>query len=983
MFEYNGQIFRAILEVAILTIGRLQLKYTNQRHPISVAIRKILLVGIATSIFAVPTLYGAEETEESEEEATITITGSRLSRTDVESAAPLHVITADDIQANGFTTAFEAIKSLTQVNGSSQGAQDGGTFTQGADSINLRAIGPGRTLTLINGRRMADYPLPFNGQSNIVNVANIPAIMIDRIEVLSSGASAIYGSDAIAGVFNIILKDNVEGMHVSARIGDTSDGGGASQRLQFTAGKTTENLNVVYGIEMFKRDPIMAFERDFMDSYKDNPDVISGATSVVNSRSFLILDPFRSTGPTSYVDPGAATCDPLTDLARGSIEYSYRPGAGYYCGTADDIGFSSIRNAKDTLTGFLNLNYELNSDHDLFSTIIITDSETEFDVGTNFWQYEGGLDTNDLGRYFLNEASPDVFGIGGRPELWQRIFTPEEVADNNNHSNETAIDVTVGARGEFFAGFEYEASFSLSKYDLKRERRLIDKASADLFFLGPVTGTSDFGFGVWNIHDAPASNMYRQLTQDEFLSISGIDTTKADSQNVTASFILTNEEMWQLPAGDVGFALVLEAGSQEYSIDLDPKLINREWFGFTGTGGGGERDRIAVGTEFSVPITEDLTASIAARWDKYDDVTNVDDATTYNLGLEYRPVENLLLRGTIATSFRAPDMHFVYADPSGFFTSATDQYLCRLQGQVVTSPSGSADYTNCIVNIGVGGSVGLDGTYGIEGARQGSTFLEEETGESMTIGFVYDITDEMSITLDYYSIKLENVVRDNSISSLLELEANCRLGSNFSGTETFDIGSGQCQNALANVTRGISADVPNSDFIDTVTTGPINAAIRETAGFDVAFDYALFTDSMGEFRFNVNYNITDKDQDQISVDDDVRDLRNHMQIFNYRSQVTATTNWRYDDFSTTLFARRTGSLPNWAETERCCGRTTVNMSVAYEATEDLSILFIVNNLQNKSPQVDPTFNSYPYYFTGQVDAYGREYSIQVDYAFGY
>src|SRR5690606_23246494 len=110
--------------------------------------------------------------------------------------------------------------------------------------------------------------------------------------------------------------------------------------------------------------------------------------------------------------------------------------------------------------------------------------------------------------------------------------------------------------------------------------------------------------------------------------------------------------------------------------NLDPRLINGDFWGFTGTGGGGTRDRYAVGTELLVPIHEMLTATAAVRWDKYDDITEVDDALTYGLGLEFRPISDLLIRGRYSTSFRAPDMHYVFADPSGFFVTLPDYYLC-------------------------------------------------------------------------------------------------------------------------------------------------------------------------------------------------------------------------------------------------------------------------------------------------------------------
>lgn len=954
----------------------------NKRNPIAKAIKIALFATVAVSTLSISSVFSAEEEVEQEEHKVI-VTGSRLKRTDVEGPAPITVITSEDIEANGFTTAFEALKSLTIVNGGNQGAQDAGTFTQGADSINLRAIGPGRTLTLINGRRVADYPLPFNGQSNIVNVANVPAVMIERIEILPSGASAIYGSDAMAGVVNIILKDEVDGTHFSVRAGDTYDGGGESYRLEFVDGIETENLNLVYGVEYFKRTPIFARKRDYIDSVNDNPDVINGIAAAVNSRSFLILDPFDGNGDGfTYIDPGAATCDPLSNLVGGTIEYSLRPGVGRYCGTGHNAGYATIRNAKENVTAYLNMSYQLNSSHELYSTFVYNDTKTDFDTGVNFWQGDSGGDGNTFGAdYFLNQAGPDAFGIGGQVELWQRIFTPEEVSDNGNHFKEEAFDFTLGARGEFFGGFDYDVTFTLSQYDTKRERRLILQQEADDFFFGEVVGQSvDFGFGVWNIFDAPHSNMYRQLTHAQFESISSVDTTNADSQNMTFSAVFTNEEIFEMPAGYAGLAVVVEAASQEYDVTLDPRLLSGTFFGFTGSGGGGERDRTAIGFELQLPIIEDLSINLASRFDNYDDETNVDGAATYNVGIEYRPFDNLLLRGTFATNFRAPDMHYVYADPNGFFTSVNDEYLCRRDDLAnVTTSSGTSNFTNCTLNVGVGGGPGIDGRIGIEGAREGSLFLEEEEGESTTIGFVYNIMDEMSLSIDYYQITIENGVRDLSLAGLVTLEANCRLGQNFAGTETFDINSPRCQNAIASITRNPVSVSPFSEIIDIVTTGPINAALREVTGYDLSFNYSLITESMGGFNFDLNYNITDKDESQQSPGDDVLDRRSSLQVFDLRSSTTLSTSWVYEDFGMTWFARRTGSLPNWAETGRCCERTLHNLSATYQVTDGLRVGVFINNVLDENPQVDSTFNSYPYYDTGLSDAYGREYSLQFDY----
>src|SRR5690606_7970306 len=148
--------------------------------------------------------------------------------------------------------------------------------------INLRAMGPGYTLTLVNGRRMADYPLSYRGQSNAVSTSSIPAGAVERIEVLSGGASAIYGSDAVAGVVNIITKENYEGDEIRLKGATTSQGGGDNVTFQWTGGRSGDKWSATYGAEYYAREGILANQRDRLDSYYDNP-AFRGEEEYVNN----------------------------------------------------------------------------------------------------------------------------------------------------------------------------------------------------------------------------------------------------------------------------------------------------------------------------------------------------------------------------------------------------------------------------------------------------------------------------------------------------------------------------------------------------------------------------------------------------------------------------------------------------------------------------------------------------------------------------
>ena len=213
----------------------------------------------------------ADEATSSADTQAIVVTGSRIRRDEFTAAEPITVITAEEIKATGLNTIQEVLSTLTVNTGDVDNEMTTGGWTPNAAFINLRGMGPGYTLILVNGRRMADYPQAYGGNSNAVSTSSIPAGAVARIEVLSGGASAIYGSDAVAGVINIITKENYEGDEVRLKLGTTTRGGGDSGQIQWTGGRSGNKWSVTYGAEYFKRDPIMGDQREFMDSYYDNP----------------------------------------------------------------------------------------------------------------------------------------------------------------------------------------------------------------------------------------------------------------------------------------------------------------------------------------------------------------------------------------------------------------------------------------------------------------------------------------------------------------------------------------------------------------------------------------------------------------------------------------------------------------------------------------------------------------------------------------
>lgn len=922
------------------------------------------------AIGALGTTNALAQSEDEDEDAAdldrVIVTGSRISRTAIEGPSPVTVIDREQLDREGFTTVSEALKSLNQVTGISQNEFQAGTFTQNANTINLRNLGTNQTLILVDGRRLADYPLPYNGQSNIINLSAIPLAAVDRIEYLASGASAIYGSDAIAGVINIILRDDIaNSLDFNVRYGDYVDGGGENVRVQGVGGFLGDRWNITYAFEYFDRDPIYAVDRDFMDNVNDSPI----PSDRINTRNSVEIDIFGSQiGAPTYVDPRLYDPNACADFPDQVLSSRPDPLGGdrFYCGSETWVGEQSILNSREQVNFYTAGKFELGN-HELFG-------------GVNYFQVDANLDTgfsyyfNQTPFYSPNSNSPgliNAFGIPGAYQQTQRIFTNAEIGGpegKRNFYDEEVIDYFVGIRGQLFSPYwDYEITYTSSNYELERERRLLVEALVEDYFFDFVGGPDPFGFG-YPVYNIDYANLYSPLTPDLWNSLTDLGKDSADSSNDTIQAVITGD-LFDLPAGTVSMAAVAEWGTQEYDITLDPRLVSADYFwGLTGTGGGGERDRYAAGLEFKVPVFESVMLSLAGRYDKYDDITEVDDAFTYNVGLEYRPTDRILLRANYATSFRAPDMHYVFADPSGFFTSVNDVYLCRRDEPGV--PLGS-----CSIN-----------PVNIFGERQGNPGLEEEEGESLTVGFVVEPVDNLTLSVDYWEVTLENIVLDNPLARILELEADCRLGD-------LDINSGQCQDALSRITRNPADGSLLSEQLDQVNTGGVNAAYNKVNGIDAYLDYAYETDGIGTFSLNLGYTHTLGDDFKQFPEDEVENLRDDS--LNWRSRVRGSLGWSYGDFRATLYGERYGSTLSYegqilganAENPRIGPQMYYNLTAGYtflDGKADVSL--IVNNLLDEKPPLDPNWSGgWPYFeeFNYYQWALGQSWAVQASYRFDY
>ncbi len=909
------------------------------------------IIGVLTAGSSLIALSAAAQTaspQSAEEAATrvdeVIVLGSRIPRQiDTEGPAPVTTITSEDILRNGYQSVPDLLRAVTQNGGETQSQQSssGASFTPGAQQVDLRGLGPNHTLVLVNGRRIADFPLPFQGQSNFTDVSNIPVGLIERVEVLSGSASAIYGSDAIAGVVNFVLKKSADGTRFDFRSGFTEDGGGESQRLTITTGWDRGAFHGVVGVELLNQEPLWAYDREIQDSTKDSP------VNTTARRAFLRFDEVDD-----YLDPGAATCAALSSLNGGTTYLANRPRYGNFCGSDESIGYGTILSERQGVNAYSAIGYTLNDRAELFLDLQFSHSNLKLfrDVQTWLYQDENGSEDG----LFVNADT-------GLIEGWQRQFSPEEMgglARGFTHNRSTSFNITPGIKGVFGDGdkWAYEVAFNHAEYRSKVRFPQIIASAANKFFLGDSLGVDpDSGLAIFAVGEN-ADRLYKPLTPAEYDQIAqhAVYEPRSRTDNLSAS--LTNSALFELPAGPVGFAAVVEAGNQGYELNPDPLALVPYYVGLIDSDGKGDRDHWGAGYEVRAPLLSNLEFSTAGRYDHYEFAGKGFGKFTYNAGLEYRPISTVLLRAAYGTGFRAPDLHYVFSGPGNTHPSGTDYFRCATEEP--DEDIGDCSYSD----------------EGIVAYRNGNRDLQPETSKSFNGGVVWQATRNLSLSLDYFRVELSDQVRDMSIDTILRDEASCRLGG-------ADPASPTCVDAIARVERQTTGPLAGS--LIGVFTNPINIAQETTSGFDVAARLRVPTERIGEFNVSLAYTyVDDHTFQQYPGDPTIDKLAFDSGYYIPRDKGTASVSWALDKLTATIQGQYLGKLPNYDEDAYISDSWMFNASAQYDLTDHVRLSMTVNNLFDEGPVKDPTYSAYPYYDISWFDSVGRSYYFQLTYKFG-
>ncbi|MDP5031410.1 TonB-dependent receptor domain-containing protein [Paraglaciecola sp.] len=907
---------------------------------------------VALSLIFMSIHYQANSAEISLEQPTerILVTGSRIMQLKDETASPVIVISSEDIKEKGFNSIYETLQSVSVATGYNLGQAVGGS-ARNAETINLRGLGPNRTLFLLNGKRVANYPRAFNGDYNVFNVASLPVSAVERIEIVTAASSSIYGSDAMAGVVNIITKQNIDETIIDSRISRSSKNDADHKRFSIVTGNTNTDSSWTLAIEYDKQEGLIGKQRDWLDDRFDTPADLAGQSEFRTSLP-RALSVFQISEEETLVDPGREVCSQYENLTYTGFF------VGNYCGR-DGTGDNSLINDRENVSIYYSGEYDLSQDL-TFSFDMLYWKSKVFRVGTRGWYSEELKDEVITSEYW--EGDGVFIANDGFAYSLSREFQPEDLLGGEGakeHFDEDVFNVSASVEGLLDNRYKYEIFVSSSLAKNKQTSFQLKKEIASDYFVkqNPINGELSFDI----------QNFWRPLELDDFNTIFGLDSSQSDSHVTTFGSTLTGAFIGfdNLP---ILFATFAEYEMSKYDLNEHPRTlgnVGQGWVGKTGTQGSGSRNRYAVGFEIDVPFTKFLSASLSARYDRFIDNTLVKGAPTYKLGLKWQPMQALLFRVSHGTTFRAPDLHNIYKGISGSTENYFDFVLAdscdafnqgRIEDVLISQNNPDALSKACNQNIEFSGS------YNIVNESSGNENLKEETGYSSSLGAVWQPTSATTISFDLYKLKIKDGVLPDSLDNFNYWDWECRAGFR-------EQGSSQCQQVSTNIERNDSNNLDTLK-IEKIRSSFINTTMEKMVGFDVSIDTSTNIANFAILRLASSYTHTLKHSFQMFSDElEGKNYRDSYFNSSFRSKINSTLSVEFDSFDFYITHIRYGSLPNsvdygdWDQLEqkRYSPLNFYNLGINYEIDSQQNIKFGILNAFDSRARSDASEQNFPYF----------------------
>lgn len=738
----------------------------------------------------------------------VEITGSSIRRVDAETALPVQIISKEEIVRTGATSTEELLNSISSLSssGATANATGAGTATYGLSTISLRGLGEERTLVLVNGRRLATYA----DGTGAVNVNAIPLAAIERIEVLKDGASAIYGSDAVAGVVNFILARKFQGVEVAAGAGTpTGSGGGQNQKASITAGFGSGDdarLSGVVSASYEKEKALFAKDRSYAKTGINPPFYTAGATGQGNIEGAVIpgafpkdrVAPFGNSPGTGYGNPLAAAnnCAKIQMFEAGKTTRG-----APYC-AFDSNAFVGLVPDRELFNLSGNIAFKLNSDIELFgdglyskSTVLQTYQPSplrrSFAVG-NSRLTDAKVDPS-LIIYPSNPNYPTEYltqqgftNLIGKPlAITSRVF---DFGPRANSDESEQARLVVGARGTVVKQ-DYEVALATN------QNRLNGSVPSGYFSVTDYNKIINDPTNNWNPYAAGGVQSGALADKLQSAKYSGGTLTGRSTSDSFDGRL--SGDLFMAPGGQAQYAAGLQMRRDKLVRSPAPALLTGDIAGLGGAAAPVDKSRTvnSIFTELNVPVTKQIELNASVRGDRYNDVGN---ATSYKTSARWQPNPSVLIRGSLGTGFRAPTL--------------ADLWLPQIVGTTEQFTDPATGQTNLQVN-------------GISG---GNPDLKPERSKQASVGFVISPVKNFTVGLDWFNIKVRDILATPSAQEVVS---------------RFRAGDAAYRNLV----------VLDGNDVDTVKTILANTGSANVSGFDV---FAAYRHNIGANRLDVGLNGT-------------------------------------------------------------------------------------------------------------------------------
>ena len=887
-----------------------------EKNALERAVRSVLFAGAITA-FAVSPMAMAQEEGDDEDEDQLelgrqVVTGSRIKRIDLEEARPVVVITREEIELSGQESVADVLRT-SPVNTFGSAREVSGNSFVGQATISIHGIGSARSLVLLDGRRSPRSPVTAN---NANDLNWIPLAAVDRIEILTDSASAIYGSDAIGGVINVILRKDYDGLEFGGSVQrPTRDGADADSGL-FTIGGSTSRGRFLFSADFRNKKAIASRHRSYSSS---DPGYDAGPVDYPNAPFDADWYDFRNTNNVSvngntiwspyFKAPSncADVVDPDTGerLLLGPYIFPAGPSFLEFCG----FDYAAVAwETQDTKrsSAFLHADYEVSPDHALrFQSMFTT-----LDYHGRYAPPLGGFRVTEQSAVGLKEGFnydvpyPEFLPYTLRHRfigLGNRDFT------GTNTVFEHAI-LSYGTVGMF----DYELEARHTRYSGRVDsccyaKRFTTEQYVAQGLYNPFDPLNAANAGAY---DAITANANRDSRAD-FRSYSG-----------NVSF-----DLFELPAGPVGWAFGFDYFDEQFRDIYDPLSAGGDLIGSAGNSGAGERAIKALFSESYIPVLSNVEVSAALRWDNYDDSAG-NELSAY-ISARYQPTDWLLFRASWGEGFRAATMDDLYGALGVSYENGTDLTACAAQG---ISPDDCPEFQYATWS-------------------GGNPNLAPELSDSYNIGFVID-WEPVTISVDHYRISLNEGIGGTTLQGLIQSERD-----------------GQCQNTgqiVSTLDEGLPAvlidcggglllkrDTESGRLLEAET--PIaNVSRAQWAGIDLQVSYDLETATAGDFRFGlfVSRSLRVRSRAETatvwnsSLGEGVGDRARP------KYQGTGLIRWNYTDHTVSLYARHIAGYIRPGVGFAAPSHTEYDLIYRWTTPWDGRITLGVNNLTDEDPELD-------------------------------